>query len=87
MYRPYVVFTTLTLAFGVLAAVPIIRFLVFWIVDGTTAGHVQSLLVGSILAVASLLSAALGVISDLLRTDRVLLEDQLQRIKEIQYRR
>lgn len=38
------------------------------------------------MAVACLLSLALGVLSDLLRTNRVLLEDQLERIKEIQYR-
>jgi hypothetical protein len=48
---------------------------------------VQSLIFGSIMAVASLLSFALGVLSDLLRTNRVLLEDQLERIKEIQYHR
>jgi len=36
--------------------------------------------------VAALLSLALGVISDLLRTNRVLLEEQLERIKEMQYR-
>jgi len=36
--------------------------------------------------VAALLSFALVVISDLLRTNRILLEDQLERIKEIQYR-
>jgi glycosyltransferase involved in cell wall biosynthesis len=86
MFRPYVIFATLAIAFGILAAIPLGRFLVFWIVDGDTAGHLQSLVFGSIMAVASLLSMALGVISDLLRTNRVLLEDQLQRIKEIQYR-
>jgi hypothetical protein len=37
------------------------------------------------MAVACLLSAALGVLSDLLRTNRVLLEEQLERIKRLQY--
>ena len=54
---------------------------------GQTSGHVQSLIFGSIMSVAALLSLALGVISDLLRTNRILLEEQLERTKEMQYRR
>ena len=86
MFKPYVIFATLTIMFGVLAAIPLVRFLVLWLIGGDTAGNVQSLIFGSIMSVAALLSLALGVISDLLRTNRVLLEDQLERIKEIQYR-
>jgi hypothetical protein len=70
----------------VLAAIPLVRFLWQWMTGGDTSGNVQSLIFGAIMAVASLLSLALGVLSDLLRTNRVLLEDQLERIKEIQYR-
>jgi len=87
MYKPYVIFSTLTLLFGVLAAIPLVRFLVLWLIGGDTSGNVQSLVYGAIMSVASLLSLALGVISDLLRTNRVLLEEQLERIKEMQYRR
>jgi hypothetical protein len=35
--------------------------------------------------VGALLSFSLMIISDLLRTNRVLLEDQLERLKEMQY--
>ncbi|WP_372594623.1 glycosyltransferase family 2 protein [Actinotalea sp.] len=87
MFKPYVIFATLAIFFGVLAAIPLLRFLVEWLIGGDTSGMVQSLIFGSIMAVASLLSLALGVLSDLQRTNRVLLEDQLERIKEIQYRR
>jgi len=87
MFRPYVVFATLALIFGVLAAIPFARFLILWFSRGETAGNVQSLIFGSIMSVAALLSLALGVISDLLRTNRILLEEQLERLKEIQYRR
>ena len=86
MFKPYVIFATLGTFFGFLAAIPFVRFLVLWLSHGDTAGNVQSLIFGSIMAVAALLSLALGVISDLLRTNRVLLEEQLERIKEIQYR-
>lgn len=85
MYKPYVVFVTLAALFGVAALVPMVRFLVLWIVNSERAGNVQSLIFGSIMAVAALLSLALGVLSDLQRTNRALVEDQLERIKEIQY--
>lgn len=87
MFKPHVVFATLAAVFGVLALIPMVRFLVLWIAHDESAGNVQSLIFGSIMAVAALLSVALGVLSDLQRTNRVLLEDQLERIKEIQYRR
>ena len=87
MYKPYVIFATLTVLFGVIAAVPLVRFFVIWLVGGDTSGNIQSLIFGSIMSVASLLSLALGVISDLLRTNRVLLEEQLERLKVIQYQR
>ena len=87
MFRPYVIFATLAGIFGVLAAIPFARFLIIWVTHGETGGNVQSLIFGSIMSVAALLSVALGVISDLLRTNRILLEDQLERIKEMQYRR
>jgi glycosyltransferase involved in cell wall biosynthesis len=87
MFKPYVIFATLTAMFGVLAAIPFLRFLVLWVARGEVGGNVQSLIFGSIMSVAALLSLALGVISDLLRTNRVLLEEQLERTKEMQYRR
>jgi glycosyltransferase involved in cell wall biosynthesis len=87
MFKPYVIFATLAVVFGVLAVVPFGRFLIFWLEGGQATGHVQSLIFGSIMAVASLLSVALGVISDLLRTNRLLIEEQLERVKEMQYRR
>ncbi|GHS88165.1 glycosyl transferase [Actinomycetota bacterium] len=86
MFKPYVIFASLATIFGVLALIPMVRFLVLWIARDAHAGNVQSLIFGSIMAVAALLSFALGVLSDLLRTNRVLLEEQLERIKQIQYR-
>ncbi len=86
MFKPHVVFATMTAVFAVLAAIPLLRFLIEWLVGGDTSGMVQSLIFGSIMSVAALLSLALGVLSDLQRINRVLLEEQLERIKEIQYR-
>ena len=78
-------YSALTVVFGLAALVPLVRFLALW-AQGDGTGNVQSLIFASIMAMAALLSLALGVISDLLRTNRVLLEEQLERLKEIQYR-
>lgn len=87
MFKPHVVFSTLAALFALLAAIPFVRFIVLWATGGDTSGNVQSLIFGAIMTVAALLALALGVLSDLLRTNRVLLEDQLERLKELQYRR
>lgn len=85
MFKPYTIFATLAAVFGLLALIPMVRFVVLWVLHGTNDGNIQSLIFAAIMAVAALLSVALGVLSDLQRTNRVLLEDQLERIKEIQY--
>ena len=87
MYKPYGVFFSLAGVFAVLALVPMVRFVILWAVHPEHTGNVQSLIFGAIMSVAALLSLALGVLADLLRTNRRLLEDQLERIKAIQYRR
>lgn len=86
MFKPYVVFITLGVILFVAAAIPFIRFLIFFS-QGEGGGNLQSLIFGSAMLVGSLLAFALAVISDMLRTNRVLLEDQLERIKEIQYKK
>ena len=86
MFKPQAVFTTLAALFGVVALIPMVRFLVLWLSNGESAGNVQSLIFGAIMAVAALLALALGVLSELLRSNRILIEDQLERIKELQYR-
>lgn len=84
MFKPHVILGWIGILMGIAGAVPFIRFLIFYL-QGNSAGHVQSLIFGSAMIVGSALSFALLVIADLLRTNRVLLEDTLERIKEIQY--
>lgn len=85
MFKPYVMFAWFTVLFGTLALIPAVRFLVLWLLHDDMVGHIQSLIFAAVMAMAALLSAALGVLSDLLRTNRTLLEEQLERIKQIQY--
>jgi glycosyltransferase involved in cell wall biosynthesis len=84
MFRPYVVFLTLGSVFLLLGLVPFVRF-GYFVLRGEGDGHLQSLIFGTAMIVGALLSFALLVISDLQRINRILLEDQLERIKEIQY--
>ena len=84
MFRSYVIFSSLGIFFLVVGLVPFISFAINWL-RGSSKGHIQSLIFGTLMLVAALLSFALLVIADLLRTNRILLEDQLERTKEIQY--
>ena len=84
MFKPHVILGTLGTVLGIAALIPFVRFLYLYL-QGAGAGNVQSLIFGSAMLVGSLLSFALLVIADLQRTNRVLLEDTLERIKELQY--
>ncbi|WP_084074386.1 glycosyltransferase family 2 protein [Demequina sp. NBRC 110052] len=84
MYRPWTVFALLAVAFGVAGLTPFVRYAIL-LVAGDQGDHFQSLMLGTLLLVGSLLSLALGVLSDLQRTNRVLQEDQLERAKEQSY--
>ena len=84
MYKPHIPLGFLALVTGIAGLVPFLRFLVFWF-QGESGGHVQSLIFGTAMIVTSLLSAGLLVVADLQRTNRVLLEDTLERVKELQY--
>lgn len=85
MYRPYVIFGSIALALGILGLVPFARFAILSIQDGSTAGHIQSLLVGSLLLTASFLCMVLNIIADLIRINRILIEDQLETTKRIRF--
>lgn len=85
MFKPHIIFVTLGVVLLVLGLVPFLRYLIF-AATGDGGGHLQSLVFGSAMLVGSLLSFALLVIADLQKTNRILLEDQLERLKEQQYR-
>jgi hypothetical protein len=84
MFRPLAFFIPLGVGLTILSLVPFVRYLVLWL-SGTNGDHIQSLILGSALLVGGLLSFALGLIADLMRINRILLEDSLERAKRIQY--
>jgi glycosyltransferase involved in cell wall biosynthesis len=85
MYRPYVIFTFFAALFGLLGVIPFVRYAVIQVVDNTPGGHVQSLLVGAVLLIVAFLCVIIGVISDLIRTNRTLIEDNLEHTKKMRF--
>jgi glycosyltransferase involved in cell wall biosynthesis len=85
MYKPYVIFTFFAALFGVLGLIPFVRFAVLQVVSHTPGSHVQSLLLGSVLLIMSFLSVIIGIISDLIRTNRMLIEDSLEHTKKMRF--
>jgi glycosyltransferase involved in cell wall biosynthesis len=84
MYRPWTIFAWLTTLFAVAGLTPFVRFAILRLL-GDDGNHLQSLIFGVAMIVAALLSLALGILSDLQRTNRILQEEQLERIRELQY--
>ena len=84
MYRPYVIFINLGIISLVLGLVPFVRYAILFLQD-SRGDHIQSLLLGTVLLLGALISFALAIISDLIRTNRILLEDILERTKQVQF--
>ena len=74
----------LAITLAVLAAIPFVRYLWFYIINDP-GNHVQSLLVGSILFTAAFISFTLGIIADLIRINRTLIEESLEQQKRARF--
>jgi glycosyltransferase involved in cell wall biosynthesis len=84
MYEPLRLFLWPAAAFGAAGLFLFARFGWFYFTEEGQTGHVQSLVVGAVLLVFALLLAVLGVLADLLRANRVLLERTLQRVRRVE---
>ncbi len=83
MYEPLRVFMTAALLIALAAAVVWGRFFYFF-VQGDGGGHVQSLILGAMLFNASMLLAALGVLGDLLSSQRITLQRIFERVRRVE---
>jgi glycosyltransferase involved in cell wall biosynthesis len=87
MYKPYIIFGWLGTFLFLAGLVPFARFIILSAEDGTTAGHIQSLLIGSLLMIAAFLCLVLNIIADLIRINRVLVENNLEQTKRQRFSR
>jgi glycosyltransferase involved in cell wall biosynthesis len=83
MYRPYTIFLSLGFLFLILGLIPFVHFAYSWVTTRSAFGphHLQSLIIGSVLLITSFISFTLGIIADLIRINRRLLEDILEQTK------
>jgi glycosyltransferase involved in cell wall biosynthesis len=87
MYKPYIVFGWLGWILFILATIPFARFVLVSLEEHTSRGHIQSLLAGSILMIAAFLCLVLNIIADLIRINRILIEDNLEQTKRTRFAR
>ncbi len=83
MYQPFKVFFTLGGALMLLGMLPVIRFLVVFLLEGH-AGYTQSLVLGGALILMGFIAILAGMVADLISFNRQLLEDILFRIKKLE---
>jgi glycosyltransferase involved in cell wall biosynthesis len=84
MYEPLPVFLWPATITGLVGIALFARFGWFYFTDSGPAGHVQSLIVGAVLIIFSVQLVLLAVIGELLRSNRVLTERTLQRVRKIE---
>jgi glycosyltransferase involved in cell wall biosynthesis len=89
MYRPMTLFTTAGGVLFLLGIIPFVRFLVLlsFYKDSSGTHHIQSLVAGAVLMIVAFLALALGIIADLIRINRILIEDSLEQQKRERFAR
>lgn len=83
MYRPLRTFFWLGATILAVGAVPIIRFLYLWSI-GEGAGHIQSLVLGGVLALAGFMTLMIGLVADLINFNRQLIELTLEKVRRLE---
>jgi len=85
MYKPYALFMSLGVSLLILGLIPFGNFLYDYLTQRTSIvfgpHHLQGLIIGSVLLIASFISFTLGVIADLIRINRLLTEEVLEQVK------
>jgi glycosyltransferase involved in cell wall biosynthesis len=83
-YEPLRVFASASLLVAVLALAAWMPFLIDWIFNGDSSGHIQSLILGAVLFIAAIQLMALGVIGDLLAGQRVMTQRVFERVRRVE---
>jgi glycosyltransferase involved in cell wall biosynthesis len=83
-YEPLRAFATAGAVVLFLALCAWLPFLLDWIFNGDSQGHVQSLILGAVLFIAAMQLFALGVIGDLLAGQRVMTQRVFERVRRVE---
>ncbi len=83
-YEPLRAFATAGLLVAILALAAWMPFLLDWVLNGDSTGHIQSLILGAVLFIAAIQLLALGVIGDLLAGQRVMTQRVFERVRRVE---
>jgi glycosyltransferase involved in cell wall biosynthesis len=84
LYEPLRVFMILAAIFAVLALGAWMPFLLDWILNGDSIGHIQSLILGAVLMLAAVQMFALGIIGDALAGQRSIAQRVYERVRRLE---
>jgi glycosyltransferase involved in cell wall biosynthesis len=84
LYEPLRVFTVVAILFALAALGAFSPFLIDWIVNGDTTGHVQSLILGAILALTAVQMFGLGIVGDAIAGQRVIAQRTFERVRRLE---
>ena len=84
MYEPLAVFVWPAVIFGLAGGALVGRFFWYYFTSPQPTGRVQSLVIGAALLIVGFMLFLLGILADLLRANRVLLERTLYRVRHVE---
>ncbi|WP_338518275.1 hypothetical protein [Alteromonas gracilis] len=83
MYQPLRVFVLLGALITLVGLIPIVRFLVYYFM-GEGDGHVQSLILGSVISLLGAFTFLIALIADLINFNRQLIEQTLEKVRRME---
>ena len=83
-YKPLRFFAATACVFFVAALVSFMPFLADWIRNGRTGGHLQSIIMGAILALAGFQILILAFVADLIAAHRTISQQVLERVRRLE---
>jgi len=83
MYQPLRVFFLIGMTLSLLGAIPVLRFLYYYLI-GSGTGHIQSLILGGVLLMMGFITFLVGLVADLISFNRQLVEMTLERVRRIE---
>ena len=83
MYQPLKVFVLLGGIITLIGLIPIVRFLVYYMM-GEGDGHIQSLILGGVLALLGAITFLIAIVADLINFNRQLIEQTLEKVRRVE---
>jgi hypothetical protein len=83
MYSPLRAFGAIGITLVAIGMLPILRFLIFYML-GDGQGHIQSLVIGSMVLILGFFTIIIAILSDIIATNRQLLEMAVEKLHKLE---